>query len=202
MSEEGSTTQPIIQSRLNKTRIDKWVFLFNVPEPMKKMNAINKIAKGNIDSNSIQFSLIGVSVPPITVKAISQRYASGNLYISSHSKEPFDLLKIRFNLDNRFANYMTIYEWLNMIHDEEEAYPDPKDLTGTHFGVKNYWTNVGVVGLDEYNVTKIMFTFTQAFPTQLGGWDFDYTKDEEIPCYANFAFSQFHVSYPEESVLK
>lgn len=197
-----SIIQPVIQSRLNKTRIDKWVFLFNLPEAMKKMNTANKVAKGTIDLNSIQFSLTGVNIPDITVKAISQRYASGNLYISSHSKEPFDLLKINFKIDNRFANYVTIYEWLNMIHDESEAYPDPNNLTGENFTVKNYWTNVGVVGLDEYNVSRIMFTFTQAFPTQLGGWNFSYLQDNDIDCYANFAFSQIKITYPEENILK
>jgi hypothetical protein len=201
MSEEDTISQPFIQSRLNKTRSDKWVFIFKVPEPMRSMNTIGTIAKGKIDSEAMQFSLIGCNIPSITVKGITQKYASGNLYVSSHSKDPFDLLTIKFTVDNRFANYVTIYEWLNMIHDESYAYPDPKNLTGTDFNFKNYWTNVGIVGLDEYNVPKIMFTFTQAFPTQLSGWEFDYTRDDEISCSAQFAFSQIHISYPKENSI-
>lgn len=202
MSSQNSIVQPVIQSRLNKTLVDKWIFLFNIPEAMKKLNTINKITKGNIDSTSIQFSLSAVSIPENTVKAVGQRYAAGNLYVSSHSREPWEPLTIKFNIDNRFANYVTISEWLNLLNDEQEAYPDANNLIGEKIGVNDYWTNLGVVGLDEYNNVKIMFTFIQAFPTKVSRIDFDYTNDKQIEVTANFMFSQMILSYPEEDVIK
>ena len=33
-----NTEQPIIQSPLNKTRADKWIFLFNMPQPLMRLN--------------------------------------------------------------------------------------------------------------------------------------------------------------------
>lgn len=191
--------QPIIQNSVNKTLVDKWVFVFNLPDALKKLRKSGVTGKGIIDLDSVQFTLKGVKIPDITVKAVSQRYASGNLYISSHSKDPFDLLVIRFDIDNTFANWMTIYEWLNLLHDEKEAYPDPHKMINERWaGVESYWTDLAILGLDEYNNTKIRFTFTQAFPTFISGINYDYTQDTRIDATANFAFSQIHVDYPQD----
>lgn len=190
----------VIQSRLNKALSDKWVLFFQIPTGLQKLVKTNLTGKGTIDLNALQYSLTGVHVPDITVKAISQRYASGNLYVSSHSKDPFDLLSVTFNVDNRWANWAVIYEWLNLLHDEKEAYPDPNNLIPTKFNLESYWTNLGLVCLDEANKVKIKFTFTQAFPTKITGINYDYTNTDEIKATANFAFSQIHVSYPETTI--
>lgn len=51
------TEQPIIQSPLNKTRADKWIFLFNMPQPLMRLNKTTlNISKESV--NKIQFNLL------------------------------------------------------------------------------------------------------------------------------------------------
>lgn len=196
----SSSIVQLPQSRLNKAVIDKWVFIFNIPKAMRRLIS-DKTGKGNIDTGAVQFSLKAVNVPDVTVQAISQPYGSGNLYVSSHAKDPFELLNIKFDIDNEFKNWSTIYEWLNLLHDEKYAIPDAKNKIDRKFGVESYWTTLGLLGLDEYNVVKIKFEFTQAFPTKITGINFDYTQAEKLDATAVFAFSQLHVSYPNKEVI-
>lgn len=53
-----NTEQPIIQSPLNKTRADKWIFLFNMPQPLMRLNKTTlNISKESVNKNSVQFAL-------------------------------------------------------------------------------------------------------------------------------------------------
>lgn len=201
LSFDPNTISKVVQAPVNKALIDKWIFLFNIPQAMRKL--INdKSAKGNIIPNSVQFSLKSVNIPDVEVPGISQRYASGNLHISSHSKNPYGPLTIGFDIDNEFKNWSTIYEWLNLLHDEKLAYPDPKRLIGEKIKFESYWTNLAILGLDEYNVVKIRFSFTQAFPTKITGINYNYTDDKKIDSSASFLFSQMIVDYPKISIIQ
>lgn len=201
LSFSPTITDTVVQAPVNKALIDKWIFLFNIPNAMRRLIA-DKTSKGNIIPNSVQFSLKTVNIPEIEVPAISQRYASGNLHVSSHSKNPFGPLNIGFDVDNEFKNWSTIYEWLNLLHDEKLAYPDPKRKIAKHINFESYWTNLAVIGLDEYNKVKIRFTFTQAFPTKIGGINYDYRQENKIDSTATFLFSQLYVDYPNVQLVK
>lgn len=187
----------ITQSRLNKARINKFILLFNLPEALKKVDRIYGIARHTINQGAVQFSIKSVEAPETTVKAISQRYASGNLYVSSHSKDAYDQLSIKFDVDNMFANWGTINEWLNFLHDEEEAIPDADNVipADNKHGVFRYDTNLMLIALDEYNKALAQFVYTMAFPTKLTNISWDYTRSDKIEATATFAFSQIHTKY-------
>lgn len=199
-----NTKQPIIQSPLNKTRADKWIFLFNMPQPLMRLNKTTlNISKESVNKNSVQFALSKIKIPDITIKAISQRYASGNVYVSSHSKEPFPLLTFSFEINGDYTNYITLYNWLNLIHDEKLAIPDPNNLISKqdYFSLESYWTNVSAIGLDEYNKPKIQFIFSEAFPTSLNGFSYDYSQTGPIECSCAFAFAQMYTKIPDDKLI-
>lgn len=196
------TKQPIIQSRLNKAINDKWIFIFNLPEPLKRYNAQRNVGQNKIDSSSVQFSLVAVNSPSKIVKAVSQQYATANLYVSSHVEQPYPMLEITYNIDNNYANYNTLYQWMNLIHDGDLAIPDPKNLIRKSVLMQDYKTNVALIGLDEYNKVKIRITYTGAFPTEVPGISFDYRKSNEIIQTAKFAFDQFIIDFPDEIIIK
>lgn len=200
MSTANPMTLPITNSHLNKTAIDKWILFFRVPDAMRQLVADQKTGKGHINTESVQMTIKSVSVPDIRVKAISKRYGADNLHISSHSRDAYELLSISFDVSNDFSNWATFYEWMNLILDEKEAIPDPYNKINSQniFKSDSYWTNLGLLGCDEYNNVKIKFTFTQAFPTTVNGFKFDYSSKERITSGAAFAFSQLHVEYPTD----
>lgn len=200
MSTVNPMSLPVTNSRLNKTPIDKWILFFRVPEAMRQLVTDQTVGKGHINIDAVQMTIKSVTIPDVRVKAISQRYGADNLHISSHSRDAYELFTIKFDVSNDFSNWATFHEWMNLILDEKEAIPDPHNKINSQniFKSDSYWTNLGLLGCDEYNNVKIKFTFTQAFPTTVNGFQFDYTSDDKITSGASFAFSQLHVEYPTD----
>ena len=153
-----------------------------------------------IGNDAIVYSLTGINIPAINIKAEAIKYGGGNVYVSSHTKTPYDPFKIKFKVANDYSNYLTMYEWINLIYDENKGHFDGNDLTDVAT-FKGYVTNMAIIGLNEYNDTKhpvIQWLFTNAFPTDLSGINFSYTKGtpDEIECEATFVFSQMKITIP------
>jgi hypothetical protein len=182
------------QSPLNKTFVDKYLFIFELPEALKKIQGEKSKIKDiiGINKKAIQWSITKAEVPNINIKANPVPYAGGNLYVSTHTKSAYDPFKITFKIDNNYLNYFTIYEWINFIYGESEGHFDEENLTSsTKF--TSYAIPVSIVGLDEYNNPVIQWIFTYAFPTDLSSVSLDYTDSSEIECTATFVFSQMKI---------
>ena len=95
----------VIQSPLNKTISDKFIFVMNLPECLKNIQNkyIQAISEAGIGKNAITWSLTNVEIPRNSIKAQSIAYGGGHVYISSHTKTPYDALKIEFKIDNKYV---------------------------------------------------------------------------------------------------
>ena len=183
----------LVQSPLNKTFQDKYYFIFNLPEALKnlkhKYNSIN--SQAGISKDAIKFSIIRAEIPEVTAKAEDIKYAGHTFPIATHVRDPYTPLSIEFKIDNQYANYATLYEWLNLILNEKEGYFDAEHLATTKYSPA-YQTTLSVVSIDEYNEPIIQWIFTHAFITNLGSIQLDYQNPEELTCKAQFVFSQLH----------
>ena len=191
----------VIQSPLNKTIEDKFIFVMNLPECLKNAQSkyIKALSDAGIGKNAISWTLTNVTIPRESIKAESIAYAGGHHYVSSHVKSPYDPLRIEFKIDNKYANYFTIYEWMNLIYHENEGRFDAENLAGGKIGSQVYATSMAVVGTDEYDKPVIQWSFTNAFPTEIPSIKLDYQGTGEITCSCEFVFSQmfiknFHLS--------
>lgn len=101
-------------------------------------------------------------------------------------------MKIEFKIDNKYANYSTIYEWMNLIYHERDGHFNADEITNK-IGIDAYATNIAVVGTDEYNNPAIQWTFTRAFPVEIPSLKLDYQNTDEISCSCTFFFSQMYV---------
>lgn len=185
----------VIQSPLNKTLEDKFMFVMNLPDCLKnlKTNYVNQLSEIGVGKNAITWSLTNVQIPRESIKAQSLPYAGGHHYVSSHTKTPYDPLKIEFKIDNKYANYFTIYEWMNLIYHEKQGYYDAENLAKGKFGSQAYATTLAVVGTDEYDKPIIQWSFTHAFPIDMPSIKLDYQNTGEITCSCDFAFSQMYI---------
>lgn len=185
----------VIQSPLNKTLEDKFLFVMNVPECLKNLRSkyVKQMQEVGIGKQSIVWSLTNVQIPRNSIKAQSMPYAGGHHYISSHTKTPYDPLKIEFTIDNKYSNYFTLYEWMNLIYHEKEGFFNAQKLAGDKIGSQTYATTLSVVGTDEYDKPIIQWTFTHAFPTELPSIKLDYQNTGQIKCSCDFVFSQMYV---------
>lgn len=181
----------IIKSPLNKTFTDKFLFTFNLPEALKDLsNDYNQLTSSlGIGKDSIDFSLISASIPGHTIKAVDQQYGGGHLHISTHTKDAYEPVSIKFKIDSSYANYYVLYEWMNLVWDEREGHYNANKLAkGT--SIDDYQTKMSVIALNEYNEPIMQWIFTHAFPTSLSSIDYNYQSTEEIECTATFVFAQ------------
>ena len=189
------------QSLLNKNRLDKFILVFQLPPALRKIKKRNNRSTYSVDEDAFQMAIYGAVVPDITVPAIQIPYAGSNLYNSSHAKEPYPPMDIKYTVENEFNNYWTIYKWLDLMDDEKTGLFDEEDLVDQAppndklpgpFQFSDYQTDLTVYGLDEFNNKRIQWTYTQAFPIKVAGIDYSYRDAGEIESGATFVYSQIH----------
>lgn len=182
------------QSILNKARNDKFLLVFDVPPILKTFSKPFNSNRANtsIVPDSVQFSIFGTVVPEITVPAIENRYAGNTLYVSSNSKNSYPPVNIKFAVDNQYNNYWTIYQWLNLLHDQTEGRYNAGNIQVDR-NFSDYQTDLTIYGLDEFDNKVIKFTYTKAFPTSVDTIDYNYQDGAEIVSGFVFVYSQMHV---------
>lgn len=196
------------QSQFNKSRLDKFLLVLNIPTVLKEISSgdLNSRSNESLIENSLQFSVYGAVTPNIIVPAIEQGYAGQFYKISSHSRPVYDNLKVNFTVDNRFNNYWVIYKWLNLLNNEHTSSYDAENLqnipnisvANKNHNVSNtppidYQTDITLYGKDEFDKNIIKFVYKNAFPVSLGNIDFSYRSSEEIETTFEFGFSQLNV---------
>lgn len=181
------------QSVLNKSRVDKFRLVFQLPNALKKINKEGSRQNTTVQQDSMQFSIYGTVVPAITVPALEIRYAGNTLYNSSHSKNSYPPVTVNFTIDNEYNNYWVIYKWINLLHDQKTGILDQDDIIQDD-RFKDYQTDLSIFGLDEFNKEKIIFNYTKAFPTDIGGITYNYRESGEIESSFTFVYSQLHTT--------
>lgn len=179
------------QSILNKSRADKFLLIFDVPPILKQFSKKSNHDNKSIVPESVQFSIYGSAVPEITVPAVENRYAGNTLYLSSHSKNSYPPVSVKFKIDNEYKNYWAIYNWLNLLHDQREGKYNAREINIDE-NFTDYQTNLTIKGKDEFNNDRIKFTYTKAFPTSINAIDYDYQNSDELVSGFTFVYSQLH----------
>jgi len=185
-------TNSMQQAILNKSRADKFLLIFDIPPILKEFNKKFKQDNLTIISDSVQFSIFGTAVPEITVPAVETRYAGNTLYVSSHGKNPYPPVSVKFNVDNEYKNYWVMYQWLNLLHDQYEGRYNARELNEYEPDFQDYQTDLTIYGKDEFNNNRIKFTYTKAFPTTVNTIDYNYQTPDEIASGFSFVYSQLH----------
>lgn len=185
--------EEILQSQLNKSRKDKFLLVLQLPPAFKKLNIPVLIQRNNnqLAQDALQFSVYGSVLPQIEVPAVVASYGSQSYKVSSNSRPPFEDITVNFTIDNKFNNYWVIYKWLDVLNDERAGFYDAKDLIDGRIPPKDYQADFTLYALDEFDKRVVKFTYTQAFPTMLGGVDYNYRDPNEMETSFSFAFSQF-----------
>lgn len=188
------------QAILNKSRSDKFLMVLDLPMQLKRK--YDSVLTDNYNADSIQFTIYGSPVPPISVPAIDVPYDNQVYKASSMSRPAYDPLNVKFFVDNGYKNYWILWNWLNMFNDaqysnsEIRVQPvyqsislDPK-LKVT---MQDLVSIFRIYALDEYNNKIISFTYSHAFPIFLGEINYSHQEASEITSSVSFAFNQLHV---------
>lgn len=191
------------QSILNKSRNDKFLFLFGLPPAVKKLALSETLMKSDFNEDKIELSVVSMSVPDISIPSISLGYGGQTYKTSSFSRPDYPALDIKFFLDNGYHNYYILWKWLNLFNDSKYSTSEiantntlPHDPSVELINpFSEYITDLSILVLDEYNNTLLKFVYEDAFITNLGGINYSYQDGVEIVGSASFGYNQFHVEF-------
>lgn len=193
------------QPVLNKARKDKFDLILTLPKCFKNIN-INKQqlpAKGEVNLDSLQFSIYGSPVPDIAVPEMQVPFSGQTPRLSSHTREAYEAITVNFAVDNQYKNYWYLWKWLGILNDSRRGYSDAEKLlrkiydpstTATNTQLEDYSTKITIVGYDEYNKETVRFDYFGSFITKLGRIDYNHRDGEEVNCNFSFVFSQMDVN--------
>ncbi|MCG7853863.1 MAG: hypothetical protein MIO92_15185 [Methanosarcinaceae archaeon] len=176
--------------------------VLDIPPILKERQTQYNRNNNTIIPDSLQFSVYGSVVPELTVKAVETRFAGSNLFVSSHSRDSYPPVNIKFAVDSQYNNYWVIYQWLNLLHDEKTGvYNQRQTIIDGNFN--DYFVNMTIYGLDEYKNKKIKFTYTKAFPTSLDELVYNEqdTGEMELISGFSFVFSQLHTELIDSDIF-
>lgn len=186
-------SEDIKQSFVNQAARDKFKLVFDIPPILKEIQS--KYVRGNetILPDTVQFTIYGTAVPEVTVPGVEVNYAGSTLYVSSHAKNPYPPIEVKFAVDSQYNNYWCIYQWLNLLHDEKRGTYNTRNIQ-VDGNFLDYQTNLTIFGLDEYGNERIKWTYTKAFPTSVKGIEYDHQADGDVRIDSGFTFvySQIH----------
>lgn len=180
------------QSILNKSREDKFIMVLNVPTMLR--DRISKERSNvKIDFDALQFSVFGAPVPDITVPVVEVGYQGQHIKISSHSRRPYENIRLDFTVDNLYRNWWVVYFWLNILNDAKQSFYNRGDIAEGEAweALQQYSAMFTIYGLDEYDNRVIQFDYTGAIPVQLSSPKYSDRNPKEIEAGFEFGFSFF-----------
>lgn len=167
------------QSQLNKSRLDKFLCVINLPEGLRGINdnSIGATDNNKINENSLQFSVYGAVVPDVTVPDVILPYAGQSYKISSNTRPPYANVTVSFTVDSKFRNYWVIYKWLDLLNDDKESVFDAGNVANTvkvspesrvsdtkrnrsSTPPELYQSLITIYGLDEFDKPMVQFDDT------------------------------------------
>ena len=186
------------QAVLNRSRSDKFAFVLELPEALKKQQDI--VLQKQYNADTIQFTTYGSPVPNISVPEIKVPFGGQVYNTSSISRPAYPPLSLRFLVDNGYQNYWILWKWLNLFNDNKEGTTNLNaplnskrdDIILTN-PLRDYAANFSLFGLDEFNNKVISFNYTQAFITSISPIDYSFQNPAEITCTATFVFNQLQI---------
>lgn len=193
---------PYTQAPINKQRADKFILVLTPPKIFREFDI------GNIFPTSIQYSVYGTIIPEISVPSTTLGFGNQSIKVSTYSRTPYNDITVNFTVDNRFHNYYFIYKWLDILNDDKDGIFAKSDQGGIDDVVKSisrknykqglsesdlYYTDFTLYSLDEYNNKIAQFTYTKAFPVNLGSLTANYRDATQYDTAFTFSFNQFYM---------
>jgi hypothetical protein len=187
-------SRPVVQSYLNKARTDKFLLVFDLPPILKQIKSEYTRNSQKVSPDYVQFTIFGTIVPGVTVKGTTARFAGDTLYVSTHSKDPYPPVNVKFAVDSGYNNYWVIYQWLNLLHDQKTGRYNEIGLP-IDGNFSDYQTDLTMYALDENDEKVMEFKYTKAFVTSIDPLEYDkkQTGDMELQSGFTFLFSQMHI---------
>lgn len=151
----------------------------------------NNVAN-TLNFESIVFNAYEVKIPDVDIPTITINFGGSEINLSSHARGTEQDLTFNFELDSKFLNYTTVYQWLNAMHDDEDGLFDTKHMVSTGTEDKEipilYLGNITIQILDEADTVIGEYFFVDVVPNKLGGPQLNYRLDNTAGLKSSVSF--------------
>lgn len=136
---------------------------------------------------NITFWCTSVNIPSISVGEVVVPTRSMPIHVPGSSVQ-LDQLRLTFMVDEEFANWKEISNWMRKIVPFE-------DLSQIYPKVDQYYSDATIYCLNSSKNPNIKFTFKNVFPVNLDGFDLNAALNEPEPVSINatFVYDTFEV---------
>lgn len=133
-----------------------------------------------VNAPELNYFCQNAQLPGISSIGVEQPYKNVNTFIQADRIE-YDPMNINFIVDERFANYLFIHNWMRTNAEKETPHKNQADGT-LHILTGNKTPN-------------LMVTFYGMFPQMLSSLDFEsaVTDSNVIMCSATFRYQTFDI---------
>lgn len=177
----------ITQSLLNNLRNDKFVLTITLPPILRSQNS-KSVSNTTVNLDKLQFSVISIDLPGQKIEAQTLSYGGSNIKISKNYREAPPNVRVKFMIDNQFANWWVINKWLDELSYHRVLLPN---ASKTNFSLlPDYCANFELLVLDEFQHPKLRAVYQGAFPTSIGDLVLNQQTDE--PLIGDFEFAYNH----------
>lgn len=124
---------------------------------------------------NLEFFATGVSVPAITTGVTTASLSQRNMNIYG-DKLTFEDLSVKLIVDEDMKSYKEIFDWMNSSVMDENV-------------LENQLCDITLVVMTSHNNENRTFKFRNAFPTSIGGLEFDASASEVSYITVDVVFS-------------
>jgi hypothetical protein len=124
---------------------------------------------------NLEFFATGVSVPAITTGVTTASLSQRNMNIYG-DKLTFEDLSVKLIVDEDMKSYKEIFDWMNSSVMDENV-------------LENQLCDITLVVMTSHNNENRTFKFRNAFPTSIGGLEFDAGASEVSYITVDVVFS-------------
>lgn len=124
---------------------------------------------------NLEFFATGVSVPAITTGVTTASLSQRNMNIYG-DKLTFEDLSVKLIVDEDMQSYKEIFDWMNSSVMDENV-------------LENQLCDITLVVMTSHNNENRTFKFRNAFPTSIGGLEFDAGASEVSYITVDVVFS-------------
>ena len=185
----------VTQAVLNKVRQDKFTLIVNTPPILRNITSRKMKSNRLMNLDAFQYSLFNCPVPKISSPRVDVPFAGQTAHVSSYSRENYPPMTANFVVDNEYANYWFLWQWMKAIHHPREGLYVAKDMGGIEDDKNKYLyvCDFHLFARDEYHNPKLRFDYTDCFIIGLGEIQYNQREESEIECSFEFSFNQFDV---------
>jgi hypothetical protein len=136
---------------------------------------------------NVTFWCTAINIPSISIGDVPVSNMFAPLHVPGSSIQ-YDQLRVTFQVDEEFANWKEIHNWMRGVvpfEDFRQIIPNDQD----------YYSDIMIHCLNSSKNPSYLFTVKKAFPVNIDGFDLSValTEPEPVTISATFVFETFDI---------